>query len=216
MCSKAAVVATFEEAARRTGEKLVDECGRRRFGGHSARVAGAQYLASMGLELYKLMVLARWSGPTILRYVSEAPLATITGDVKRLLACDALCDVLAEVKTRTGAMEKGISALTGAFERLEAEEHDLREQVKVLKDSGMQPVYILNTKSGVWHRLLRDGLETPVEHWSTCCGWNHSGWPVRRSASLPGDATSSSTCGRCMPARRVEPPDGSSADDAGD
>ena len=78
-CSKESVVETIEQLAVKTGASLLDDLGRRAFGGHSARVSGARYLASIGLELFKLMVLARWAGPTILRYVNESPLAHSAG-----------------------------------------------------------------------------------------------------------------------------------------
>jgi hypothetical protein len=57
-------------------------------------VSGARYLANIGLEPYKLAVLARWSSPVLLRYVGLAPLTSITADCQRLLAGDQLHDVL--------------------------------------------------------------------------------------------------------------------------
>ena len=54
------------------------------FGGHSLRVAGAQRLASLGVEVVKIMVLARWSGSTVFRYTKEAPLDSLPKDVKAL------------------------------------------------------------------------------------------------------------------------------------
>jgi hypothetical protein len=53
------VVKTYEFLAGLIGEPLVHDLGRIRSGGHSARVSGARYLASIGLELFKLAVPAR-------------------------------------------------------------------------------------------------------------------------------------------------------------
>ena len=55
--------------------------GLRRFGGHSARVSGAQFLAAYGVEVAKIKILARHSTEQIMRYVQEAPLAAIRLDL---------------------------------------------------------------------------------------------------------------------------------------
>ena len=55
--------------------------GLRLFGGHTARITGAQVLAAIGLEINKIRLLAIHSGDTILRYVSEAPLKSLKSDL---------------------------------------------------------------------------------------------------------------------------------------
>lgn len=40
-------------------------------------------MASIGIEILKIQVLARWESDVVLRYVREAPLAAIATDVKR-------------------------------------------------------------------------------------------------------------------------------------
>ena len=57
--SKTAMVATITILAGRTGAATTDAHGRNTFGGHSCRVSGAKFLAGLGLELYKLALLAR-------------------------------------------------------------------------------------------------------------------------------------------------------------
>jgi hypothetical protein len=133
-----------------------------------------------------------------MRYVAESPLASITGDVKRLIAGVATCDVLQEVRSRLGTADEKLTVLTGAFERLERSESELRAQVRALEASGGAPVFILNVRSAVWHKLLRDGLDMPIELWSTCCGWNHSTWPVTRRTALPVNLQAKDVCGRCI------------------
>ena len=75
--TKAGVVATFEELARRVGQPITSPSGARLLGGHSARVTGAQLLAVHGVDVNRIRILARHSGDTILRYVAEAPLASL-------------------------------------------------------------------------------------------------------------------------------------------
>ena len=77
---KARVVATFECLAYRCQCPLKDALGRRAFGGHSARVSGARYLSSIGVELLKISILARWQSEVILRYVGDSPLVSLTED----------------------------------------------------------------------------------------------------------------------------------------
>jgi hypothetical protein len=81
------------------------------------------------------MVLARWAGPTILRYVSEAPLAHITADVKRLIAGDELHEVLKMINTKSTEMDEKLVRLAQA-------ESELAKQVAEMVSSGAAPGYI--------------------------------------------------------------------------
>ena len=63
---------------------MVGNNGGRLFGGHSFRVTGAQRLASLGVEIVKIMVMARWSGETVLRYIKEAPVDSLPEEVLAL------------------------------------------------------------------------------------------------------------------------------------
>ena len=67
------MVTTFEILAQRCGLPLFSNDGARLYGGHTARVAGAQALATAGAEVAKIRIFARHSGEAILRNVSEAP-----------------------------------------------------------------------------------------------------------------------------------------------
>ena len=55
---KDAVVTTIENVVLAYGGLTLDAEGRRKFGGHSMRVTGAQMLAAMGIELLTIMCLA--------------------------------------------------------------------------------------------------------------------------------------------------------------
>ena len=79
--SRAKVVETFEALARLCGTPTVSAEGLRLFGGHTARVTGAQTLAACGVEVDKIRILARHSGDAVLRYVAEAPLRTLRADL---------------------------------------------------------------------------------------------------------------------------------------
>jgi hypothetical protein len=75
--AKVDMVKCIERAAVLCGEPLVDSLGSRRYGGHSLRVTGAQYLASVGVPLLTIQLLGRWASDIIARYVAEAPLCAL-------------------------------------------------------------------------------------------------------------------------------------------
>ena len=75
------MVLTLESLASMLHEPLYTEAGVRRFGGHTPRVTGAQALAALGIEVAKIQILARRSSDAIMRYVAEAPLATLRHDL---------------------------------------------------------------------------------------------------------------------------------------
>ena len=79
--SKASVVLTFEALGVKCGQPILTETGVRAFGGHTARVTGAQTFAALGLEINKVRLMARHSGETIMRYVADAPLRSLRTDL---------------------------------------------------------------------------------------------------------------------------------------
>eukprot|EP00971_Amphidinium_carterae_P121916 2414093-Amphidinium_carterae.1 len=52
--------------------------GRRKFTGHSLRVACAQFLAGQGLPVHLIQLQARWASAVVFRYVQDSPLNQIT------------------------------------------------------------------------------------------------------------------------------------------
>ena len=79
--NKVQVVDTFEALGATMGQHLHDHVGARRFGGHTPRVIGSRVLAAAGMEVNKVRIIARHSGDTILRYVSDAPLKSLRADL---------------------------------------------------------------------------------------------------------------------------------------
>ena len=67
-------VNVVEELAQRTGEKLYDAEGNTPFGKHAWRAAGAVYLTSIGVDVYKTRMMARWACDLITHYARLAPL----------------------------------------------------------------------------------------------------------------------------------------------
>ncbi len=206
--TKTRVVETIEGVASLCGEELVDDLGRRRFGGHSLRVAGARHLAGMGLELYRLALLARWTSPVIMRYVAEAPMAGITGEVRKLISNLPESNGLSGVWDALSDLRGGLSTVAVNLERFRTEERETREKIDQLHSqlgsasSKVKPCAIQNLTSGTWHRTLVDGNEFDPAEWRSWCGWRFGNARISRSAELPLGVKWDSVCDRCF--RRSE------------
>eukprot|EP00439_Symbiodinium_sp_Y106_P037955 s1534_g4.t1 len=75
--TKAGWADTFQAIARLLGIPICSSNGARCFTGHSARASGAQFLASRGVELWRIQIFGRWDSDVILRYIREAPLCQL-------------------------------------------------------------------------------------------------------------------------------------------
>ena len=83
--AKDAVVRGVEQLGSLLGEPLQDSDGTRRFGGHSFRVSGAQWLAARGVPIHLIQNLARWESDVVRRYVGDAALASLTMQTRALV-----------------------------------------------------------------------------------------------------------------------------------
>ena len=77
------MVQLVELIASRQGQALKTADGVTRFGGHSWRATGAVYLSSIGINMHKIALLARWASAVITHYTRIAPLRSLTEDFKR-------------------------------------------------------------------------------------------------------------------------------------
>lgn len=120
---KAAVVEALEATVIAYGGRVRSPTGTRLFGGHSFRVSGAQMLAALGIEVVKIMVLARWAGETVLRYIREAPLAHLAEEVKALEGKRNLLSLFDK-------LADGAEKLTGKVQDLETQLLHLQREKK--------------------------------------------------------------------------------------
>ena len=104
------MVGLVDELAKRSGEDIHTQEGQRRYGKHSFRSTGAVYLSSIGIELLKIQMLARWASTIITHYTRLAPLRSITADFKRAVlkneACKAITDKPAPISSTTSKPDK--------------------------------------------------------------------------------------------------------------
>jgi hypothetical protein len=177
---------------------VTDVQGRRRFGGHSLRVTGAKYLAGIGLELFKLAILARWSSPVILRYIGEAPMGRITADVRKLIIDDQLQDMLQELQSTVKASEESVSLMSAIVEECQSKADEENRSL------GERPQYVQNEVSGVWHRVQCMHPLVPMSAWRTRCGWLFASKAYKVAKELPDIALLSQLCERCLTSARAQ------------
>ena len=201
--NKSTVVTIVETAALSLNEPLTNPLGHRRYGGHSLRTSGARLLSALGIELFKIQLLARWVSPVILRYVRDAPLASLTDDYIRLH--DRQCDD-SEYLPAASSVQK----LQGRVEAIETwiadhkqEDLELQGAVSRLNAAGSPSKFVLNVSSGVIHRVLVDGLHVHPSTWRTCCGWRFHAANVQRFEHLCLQSHRT-VCDKCLPEERVQ------------
>ena len=71
------------EIAEHLEQSLVAPSGRAAFGGHAFRISGSRHLARCGVRVASIMVLTRWAGWVILRYVRDAPLEGLASEYRK-------------------------------------------------------------------------------------------------------------------------------------
>ena len=207
VCSKVNIIDALEATIIACGVSVHHSNGSKAFGGHSFRVTGAQRLASLGVEVSKIMILARWAGDTVLRYIREAPLENLPAEVAALEEKRNLLDLLSTLR-------REIQSLSSQLGNQQRELGSLREETanqlslevaRVSADlqSKFGPAstkpYIARCahKRFKVHRAVVDGCETPPSNWKTQCGLRFGFWSFTRHASLdnfPKDIL----CGRCF------------------
>jgi len=134
------MVLTFEHLAQQCGLPLCSADGARRYGGHSARVAGAQALANAGAEVAKIRIFARHSGEAILRYVAESPLSSITRDLgKRAASSKGVAD--------SAAFKKILILFKNLAEKVDAHETAIAALQALSSDRILVYVQNLHTKA---------------------------------------------------------------------
>lgn len=209
---KAAVVSSVEVVARRLGLALKSADGRNNFGGHVFRVSGARHLAAVGVDPRVIMVHARWQTNVILRYVREAPLATLTETYRRLTATPTASSssssswmpvtspaprTPARIRISETTAAKACKAANEATEATETLKAQLLETTAALEDLRRQvlPRFVIS-KYGATHIAGNSWISLPQASWKAACGWTYGGSSFHRSP-VPGTAEEQH-CPRCF------------------
>ena len=183
--------------------------GDQSWGGHSMRVSGARHLAAMGLEISLIQLIGRWGSEVVRRYVSDAPLSTVTSvykqkltnrDLKEEIARLASVDDSGSLRRSSGPSESALLTMRGEVDMMKTQIHELE----------LPLLCIMNDSSKIWHQSMIDAPSAPSE-WKARCGWRFGFVGFTRSKHLP---TSCQTCRKCMPrsGKQITPVDDSSDD----
>jgi hypothetical protein len=93
-------------------------------GGHILRVAGAQFLARCGLDLYVIQLIGRWGSMAVAKYVQEAPLRR-----QHLFAFRAICGLQdlnqsdTDLRTRSAAQVSDVAGSAQASSTVQQPDH---------------------------------------------------------------------------------------------
>jgi outer membrane murein-binding lipoprotein Lpp len=172
------------------GEPITGTQGNRLYGGHSMRVAGARYLAAIGIDLLTIQLMGRWGSEIVLRYVADVPLSALSRrviDIFNTAEVDSVVQHLEErpapatpivgvssdndariddIASDVGTLFTQLGATTESI-RLLSEQVDLARKRAATAARGAPQVF--NCSSGVVHVSLgRIGHPTT---WRTRCGW---------------------------------------------
>ena len=204
--TKAAVVATIEQIAVRCGEALVDASGNRRFGGHSLRVSGAQWLGRLGFEVELVKTFGRWSSNSVMRYLGEAHVSDLARAKMRLvkdrniLQCQAM-DLVAANGPQLSTAAEVERIVAAAVSTVSAQCSALSDRLlDFQRASGMRYDLVLSEARKSVHAVAGD-LATASQSWRTRCGWRFTegpGFRLSSSVSL-GAPASWARCVRCFP-----------------
>ena len=205
--AKEAVVSTLKVWHRRAGITVVDSDGNELMGGHSMRTGGAVLLASEGVHLYQIELMARWKSAMLVHYAKSAPLKKMSRDYVRNKVqqelhsrLDELAQALEEVKKQCPSKPSQLERAEFVAERIKGPMRKMaQEEVSLLKRQllAAPSAYIQNPdRRKTWHKASVDGYLHPPNTWRTLCGWPHGVNAFVRCDNLPEGAR---MCDRCFP-----------------
>eukprot|EP00438_Fugacium_kawagutii_P003340 Skav206167 [mRNA] locus=scaffold1545:303704:318481:- [translate_table: standard] len=197
-----------------TGTSLTrpDDTGaeRQRYGGHTLRVSGAQWLSRCGLGISQIQLLGRWSSSAVERYVQQAPLLQLPKiswqvlgggqpaapviDVDQLEAHPPQAEPV-DVEEDTENVPMPGATLGDASLREEVAK--LRDQVSGLANIVLEPTEVLihRPKFHIVHVGMVDEKRNPPLTWRSKCGWAYGQSQFYRLSSV---FTTFRKCRKCF------------------
>lgn len=192
-CVVECIRSTLQAAGIATTREDPDGRVRQRYGGHCLRVAGAQFLASAGVETSHIMLLGRWSSSAIEKYVQQAALQIIpevtgfalTGtqpghaDIAETAstACPVPSSIVqpAVVEPASDQIASGgqMAALQEAHQSLQQLVTTMQAEIQALKHAvpESEQNLVVRSRSHVVHLGTDFERDNPPTAWRTKCGW---------------------------------------------
>ena len=189
-----------------TGEVMVTAEGNNRFGRHSWRAAGAVYLTSLGLEVVKIHMLARWESALITHYTRLAPLKTLGYDIKAALRKKRTKTTTSPDIYQPGLNNKNVKAL------MDTQLVDMKEEINRLQtlinkvELECRPKqYLKHRITGSHHKVLCSVADAG-DGALTWCGWSNAKKKYEVLADI-APKHRDEICGECMPELKASLPD---------
>ena len=166
----------------------------------------------LGIEINKIRILARHSGDTILRYVADAPLRSLRGDLglsdirPQAPASSHSPGEVAVSSTRSSVVNRRLRSLEASLERMgkevQSQAQDLVGLATEFARTDMR-IFVLNTVTAAVH------FARSSDEGHTACGWPFA--RVCRTATGPAfriisnlvDIPGTMLCERCLPTERA-------------
>ena len=200
LVAKAGAVETIEALARLLGEPLVTAAGSRRFGGHTLRVSGSQFLAGLGVQVTVIKRLARWGSDVVLDYIKDTPLTRLSSEYMHALtnvSAGSSSSMMARSECPEAQPVVDLPQLQGwvadAVASLQKKSNDdqaLSTRIAELERSRATPEFVLNNRTRACHRILVGSVETTPDAWH------------QRIDALPACLSWKSICEKCLPDER--------------
>ena len=209
--SKAAFVAGLRVLGAAVGAR--PSKGQGEIGGHSPRVEGAQYLASLGIDLAIIQLMARHSSSTSMCYVRDSPLIAITGLTRAKAAAKAEQDASVIQSWQDGQVRRQLRQLKKQVALLSKVQTHMKG-IQINDDLLEHGDAITNTASSIHDLTAIINLDTMKPHivkvgqehtgvkaaWRTRCPWWYSEGAFKFMSAeevLKTPSLRSNLCRRC-------------------
>ena len=201
---KVTVIADLHDRTDKTPDKK-DVNKANRVGGHTLRVAGAQLMARMQLDLYLIQLVGRWGSMAVAAYVQQAPLC-----VQDTIASRIVLDTtqLQSEASGTARLEHDEQTVTESMQHncdlkimisnIKDEVEQLRTEMITMqtdKSTESKPAELVyNVNTTITHRA--PGTQSTIsDNWQTRCGWYFGRSRFRLVHRIPDDGV---PCPKCF------------------
>ena len=201
--SNEATVKGIRQVMQRLREPLTRKDGTgketQRFGEHVMRVAGAQFFARRGVELFLIQLYARWGSTAILKYVQEAPLGSQARVAQRVAKTGELLsleevqeDICRKKSNKTLGTREACSAVISGDVGMSVypwELETLVERITMLEQKVPPTMrYAANCDTFCVHRVAIYGCEVSAKEWRTVCKWKFAKGNYKLLEQAPEEA----------------------------
>ena len=188
-CSSKGFVATIEKMAALLNLSTIDELDRNIVGEHVWRITGSRHLAALDVPLIIIKLLARWGGDTVMRYVAEAPLSSLTQVyIDRVSASDDAARGLV-----SGLAAQPVMPIAQLTESSELDTCVDAAAQELIMDDPKQP-FIVSAK-GIVHLVSAPPVLGRATAMRTPCGWSFRDREHQLAAAVPAGARTCKMCG---------------------